>query len=112
MEDGNLTVTAGVSGAANTLISGQPCTLIGLYISLDPGAGLDPTVLPIAVEVVDEADVADIDANSKILQRIYIADASQNGNQQRNLAIKAGKGVCLKLGGAGTNDLLVGLTWR
>ena len=112
MEDGNLTVTAGVAAAANTLISGQPCSLLGIYVSLNAGATLDPSVLPILVEVVDEAATADIDANSKILQRWFIEDASQQAQMQRNLAIKAGKGVCLKLAACGTNDILVGLTWR
>jgi len=111
MEDGNLTVTAGVAAAANTLISGQPCTLIGIYVSLNTAA-LDPTVLPLVIEVVDEAATADIDANSKILQRWYLEDASQQGQMQRNLAIKAGKGICLKLSACGTNEILTGITWR
>lgn len=111
MEDGNVTVTAGVAGAANTLISGQPCSLIGFFVSMN-GTGIDPTALPITVEVVDEADVADIDANSKILQRWFIEDAAQQSQEQRNLMMKAGKGICLKLSACGTNDILVGLTWR
>lgn len=109
MEDGNLTVTAGVAAAANTLISGQPCTLMGLWVDTD---GADPSVYPIVIEVLDENDVADIDANSKVLQRLRLKDPNLDNGAQRNLAIKAGKGVCLKLSACGTNDILVGLTWR
>lgn len=112
MEAGNVTVTTSVAAASNTLISASPCTLIGFYLSFNGGAGLDPSVLPCTVEVVDEAAVADIDGNSKILQRLFVEDAASQGQVQRNLMMKAGKGICLKLTAGGTNNFLVGLTWR
>ena len=113
MEDGTITVTAGAAAEQTTLVSGQPCSLIGLYISMDSGgAGFDPAAMPLTITVYDEAAPADIDANSKVLQRIFINDPSADGQSSRNLAIKAGKGLCLKISACLTNDLLVGLTWR
>jgi len=108
MEDGNLTTALGAAGAANHLISGQPCTLLGIWFD---NAGTDPSVFPLVIEIVDEAATADIDASSKILYRKTIADPAGR-IEQLNFAIKTGKGLCVKLPALGTNASIIGLTWR
>ena len=109
MEDGNLFVQAGGAVASNTLVSANPCTLLGVWFDSD---GSDGTIsMPFVVELVDEADVADIDANSKTLYRNTIADPAGKIDGL-NFAIKAGKGICIKLPALGTNDAKIGVVWR
>jgi len=108
MEDGNLFVQAGASGAANVLVSANPCTLLGVWFD---NTATDPSVFPLTIELVDEAATADIDSNSKTLYRKTFTDPA-GVIEAPTFALKAGKGICIKMPACGTNDAKLGVTWR
>ena len=108
MENGQTTTIAGVAGAANSLVCGIPCSLLGLWFDMD---GVDPSSFPLLVELVDEAATADITAGSKRLFRFRLLDPA-GSFANVNLAVSATKGICAVLGACGTNDALLGVVWR
>ena len=107
MEDGNLFVQAGTNAAANVLISANPCTLLGVWFD---SSATDATAYPLVIELVDEAATADIDSNSKTLYRKTLVDPAGSIDAP-TFALKAGKGICLKMPDTGTNDAKLGVTW-
>lgn len=111
MEDGNLTVSLGGSAATEHLVSGQPCTLLGFWFYTDGSDAGTPGLFPLTVELVDEADTANITSSSKSLYIAEVMDPTQLPDPA-NFAIKAGKGICVKIGAQGTNTTKVGIVWR